>query len=115
MKKQRKIKSKLEVEKIEENITINPVNTSLKTVFCILEHIKDQGVEIIAVVGKDRVLAEYVKRETEKQLELQWCRMYGGDEKSKEEFKRHYQITINEQEVIESREDIEILKLEVLT
>ncbi len=87
----------------------------MKTVFCILEHIKDQGVEIIAVVGEDRILAEYVKRETEKQLELQWERMYGSDKESKEEFKRHYQVTINEQEVIESREDIEILKLEVLT
>lgn len=87
----------------------------MKTVFCILEHIKDQGVEIIAVVGEDRVLAEYVKRETEKQLNLQWERMYGSDKESKEEFKRHYQVTINEQEVIESREDIEILKLEVLT
>jgi len=41
--------------------------------------------------------------------------MYGSDKESKEEFKRHYQVTINEQEVIESREDIEILKLEVLT
>jgi len=87
----------------------------MKTVFCILEHIKDQGVEIIAVVGEDRILAEYVKRETEKQLNLQWERMYGSDKESKEEFKRHYQVTINEQEVIESREDIEILKLEVLT
>jgi hypothetical protein len=87
----------------------------MKTVFCILEHIRNQGVEIIAVVGEDRILAEYVKRETEKQLNLQWERMYGSDKESKEEFKRHYQVTINEQEVIESREDIEILKMEVLT
>jgi hypothetical protein len=87
----------------------------MKTVFCILEHIRNQGVEVIAVVGEDRILAEYVKRETEKQLNLQWERMYGSDKESKEEFKRHYQVTVNEQEVIESRDDIEILKLEVLT
>ena len=41
--------------------------------------------------------------------------MHGSDEKVKRNLKGIIKLQINEQEVIESREDIEILKLEVLT
>jgi ABC-type branched-subunit amino acid transport system substrate-binding protein len=86
----------------------------MKIVHCIFESIKNEGVELIAVCGEDRIFAESIKQEVEKQLKAQWLRSYGSNEEIKEEFKKYYKVWIKEEEVIESREDIEILKLEVL-